>query len=130
MLGRAPTGLEARIVIGMIDVDRAHLDAVFARVAHELRRSIKTHRLRVEQRRREYVWIAALDPGRCIDEEREARRVALGKAVFAEALDLMEAALGEFALVAFGDHAVDHLALEGADGADTAERRHGAAQFV
>jgi hypothetical protein len=69
-----------------------------------------------------------LDPGRDIDQQREARGVAFGKAVFAEALDLLEAALGEIALVAARDHALDHLVAELADGADIAEGRHGAAQ--
>ena len=41
---------------------------------------------------------------------REARGVALGEAVLAEALDLLEAALGELALVAVADHAVDEVA--------------------
>ena len=56
--------------------------------------------------------------------------MAFRKAVFAETLDLLEAALREFALVAIGQHAVDHLALESADGADALEGRHGAAQLV
>ncbi len=56
--------------------------------------------------------------------------MAFRETVFAEALDLLEAALGEVALVAVGQHAVDHLALEGADGADALEGRHGAAQLV
>ena len=80
--------------------------------------------------RAEDVRIVALDPGRDIDEEREARRVALGEAVLAEALDLAEAALGELALVAVADHAGDELLAEGVDGADVAEGGHGAAQPV
>jgi hypothetical protein len=39
--------------------------------------------------------IARLEPGGGIDQQRKARRVAFGKAVFAKALDLAEAALGE-----------------------------------
>jgi hypothetical protein len=54
--------------------------------------------------------------------------VAFRKAVFAKALDLVEAALGELALVAALHHAVDHHRFELADGAAPAERRHGAAQ--
>jgi hypothetical protein len=41
--------------------------------------------------------------------ECEARRVAFGKAVFAETFDLLEAAFREFAFVTIGKHAVDHL---------------------
>ena len=39
--------------------------------------------------------MVAFEPGRGIDQQREAGRVAFGEAVFAEALDLLEAALGE-----------------------------------
>ncbi len=114
----------------MIDVRRPHLDAVLARVAHDLRRRVEAHRLRVQQRGGEGVRIAAFQPGRGIDQQREAGGVAFREAVFAEALDLVEAALGEVARVAVRQHAVDHLALETADGADALEGGHGAAQFV
>jgi hypothetical protein len=40
----------------------------------------------------------AFDPARDVDELGKAGRVAFGKAVFAKALDLVEAALGELAL--------------------------------
>ena len=60
----------------------------------------------------------------------EARGVALGKAVFAEALDLVEAALGELGRIAARRHAADHLLLEAVDGAAAAEGGHGAAQLV
>jgi hypothetical protein len=56
--------------------------------------------------------------------------VALGKAIAAKALDLIEAALGEIRLIAARDHAPDHLLLELADRADIAEGRHGAAQAI
>ena len=61
---------------------------------------------------------------------REARGMAFGKAVAAEALDLLEAAFGEVAVIAARRHAADHLLAERVDGADIAERRHGAAQAV
>ena len=79
------------------------------RVADDLGRGVEAHRLGVEERGAEDVRVVALDPGRGVDEEGEARRVALREAVFAETLDLLEAALGEGALVAAGDHALDHL---------------------
>ena len=122
--------LQRRIPIRKIDVHLAHLDAVLARVADELGGGVEAHRLGVQERGAEDVGVAALDPGGGVDEEREARRVAFRKAVFAKALDLAEAALGEAPLVAARDHALDHLRLEQADGADAAEGRHGAAQLV
>ena len=89
---RAPR-LQRAVPVAVIDVDRAHLDAVLARVAHDLRRRVEAHRLAVEQRRGEDVGVVAFEPGRDIDEQREAGGMALGKAVIAEALDLVEAAL-------------------------------------
>ena len=56
--------------------------------------------------------------------------MAFGKAVFAEPFDLAEAALGEVAGIAATRHAFDELVAEILDGADPAERRHGAAQLV
>jgi hypothetical protein len=38
--------------------------------------------------------------------------VAFGKAVFAEALDLVEAAFGEFGIIAARHHAADHQFLQ------------------
>ena len=114
-----------------VHVDRPHLDAVLARVAHQLRRRVEAHRLAVEQRREEGVGVVALDPAADVGEQREAGGVALREAVFAEALDLLEDALGELARVALLDHAADQplrgtaprppLALPG---------RHRAAQLV
>ena len=56
--------------------------------------------------------------------------MALRKAVLAEALDLVEAALGKLRVVAPFDHAPDHLALELFDRPAGAEGRHGLAQLV
>ena len=99
-------------------------------VADDLGGGVEPHRLRVEERRAEDVGVMALDPGGGVDEEGEARRMAFGKAVFAKTLDLMEAVLGELAIVAARHHAFDHLGLERTDGADPLEGRHGAAELV
>ena len=56
--------------------------------------------------------------------------MAFGKAVFAETFYLIEAPFRESWIVATLRHAVDHLSLEGADGADLLERRHRAAQAI
>src|SRR5499427_5274896 len=87
------------IPTGVVDVDRSHLDAMLLSISHDLGRCIKTHGLAVEQRRREYVRIAALHPGRDIDEKCKARSMAFRKAVFAEAFDLAEAAFGKMAWI-------------------------------
>ena len=88
------------IPVAGVHVDRAHLDAVLAGVAHQLGRRIKTHRLAVEQRRGERGRIVMLQPGRDVDQQREAGGVRFGKAVFAEAADLPKHRFGEFAATA------------------------------
>jgi hypothetical protein len=85
------------IPVRAVDIDLADLDAMFARVADQLRRRIKPHRLRIQHRRAEDVGIIGLDPGGGIDEQCEGGGMAFGKAVFAETLDLVETLLGEFA---------------------------------
>src|SRR5207247_2069843 len=113
-----------------IDVGWSHLDAVLARIAHQLRGGIEAHGLGIEQRRAKGLGEVPFHPRRDIDQDGEARGMALGEAVFAEALDLLEAALGEFALVVVADHAVDEIVLELVDGARAAEGRHGAPELV
>src|ERR1044072_1762753 len=56
--------------------------------------------------------------------------MALGKTVAAESLDLLKTAFGKRRLVAALDDLADHFLLEGADGADIAERRHRPAPAV
>ena len=98
---------------------------MLGRIAHDLGRRVKTHGLRVEQRAGEGGGEVALEPARHVDEMREARRMALGKAVFAEAADLVEATLREVAVVTACDHALDHHVLKLVHHAAAAEGRHG-----
>ena len=63
--GRPAVGaarFQRAVPIGEVDVGGARLDAVLARIAHDLRRRVKAHRLRVQQRRREGCRVVALDP--------------------------------------------------------------------
>src|SRR5262245_38971876 len=101
---------------------------MLARIAHELRGLVEAHRLAVEDGGAEDIRIMALDPGRGVDEQREARRMALGETVFAEALDLLEAAFDKRAVVAPPGHAGDELVAKEVDIAVVAEGRHRAAQ--
>src|SRR5580698_4932190 len=103
---------------------------MFARIAHELGWRVKAKRLGVQHRRDEDIGVAAFHPAGIVDEEREARRMALGKAVFAEALDLVKAAFGELTRIAVGYHAFDHLLLKRLDRSRSTKRRHRAAQLV
>ena len=110
-----------------IDVGRAYLDAVLTRIADDLRRRVKPHRLRVEQGAGEDIGVKAFDPGRDIDEQRKARGMAFRKAVSAEPLDLVEAAGREVACVAVRHHAGDEFVAEQVDLAVALEGRHRAA---
>ena len=73
---------------------------MLARIADDLGGGVEAHRLRVQQRAGERRRIAPLQPARHVDQMREARRVAFREAIFAEALDLVEAALSELRIVA------------------------------
>ena len=53
--------------------------------------------------------------------------MAFGKTVIAEALYLVETALGEIRLVPVSDHAIDQFFLESMDRSCLAESGHGAA---
>ena len=104
---------------------------MLARVAHDLGRGVKSHRLGIEQRRGEGRRMMAFDPGRDIDQQREAGGMAFGKAVFAEAFDLLEAGFGEIPVIAARRSCRStNLSSKVADGADMAEGRHGAAQSI
>ncbi len=128
--GTVTSWLERAVPGAVIDVGLARLDPMLAGAPHDLRRRVEAHGLGIEQGAGERRRVMAFEPGRDIDEMGEARGVAFGKAVLAEALDLVEAALGEIGRIAARGHAADHLVLQRADGAAAAERGHGAAQLV
>src|SRR5262249_11365097 len=122
--------LERAVPQTVVDVGRARLDAMSARASHDLRRCIKAHRLRVEQRRAKCRGVMAFDPGRDIHKVGEARGMTLGETILAEALDLVEAALGELCRITALRHMADHLLAQAVNGAAAAEGRHGTAEFV
>ncbi len=93
-------GFQRAIPPAGVDADRADLDAMLARVADELGDAVKAHRLGVEQRRAEDFRMIIFHPGRGVGDPGEARGVAFGEAVAAEALDLPEGALGEVRAIA------------------------------
>ena len=123
-------GLQCAVPVAVIDVGLARLDTMVACTAHDLRRRVKAHGLRIEQSAGEYRRVMAFEPGRDIDEMSEASGVAFGKAIFAEAFDLVEAALREIGRITARRHAADHLLLQQTDGAPAAKRGHGAAQLI
>ena len=74
--------------------------------------------------------MVAFQPGRDIDQQRESRRMAFGKAVIGKALDLGKTALGDILRLAARQHAVDEFVLMRADGAHAPERGQRPAQVV
>ncbi len=88
-----------------IHVHRPDLDAVLPGVADQLGRGVEAHRLAVQQRGGEGGRVVVLQPGRHVDQQGEAGRVRLGKAVVAEAADLREHRLGILRRKAAGPHA-------------------------
>src|SRR3546814_16557763 len=80
--------LEGAVPVAGIHVGRADLDAVLAGVADKLGRRVEAHRLAVQQRGGEDRGIVMLHPGRHVDQQGEACRMALRKPIGAEALDL------------------------------------------
>ena len=121
---------QSTIPLRMVHIRRQHPHPVFRRIAHDLRRGVKAHRLRVEQRTAKGGREMAFEPARHIDEVRKACRVAFGKAIFTKAANLVETALRELAVVAAVDHAFDHHVLQFVHHAAAAEGRHGLAQPV
>ena len=113
-----------------IHIRRQHRHPMLARIADDLRRGVEAHRLRVQQRSCEGRREVALQPARNVNQMGKARRVAFGEAVFAEPLDLVEAARGEIGIVAARDHAADHHVLQLGYHSARTERRHRFAQPV
>ena len=113
-----------------IDVHRPNLHPVRPRIAHDLGGGVEAHRLAVEQRAGEYVRITALEPGRGVHQDGEARRMALGEAVLPEPFDLPPALLGELRRAAPGRQPFEEAAAKPGQGADSPKSRHRPAQAV
>ena len=77
------------------------------RVVDERVRRIEAHRLLVQQRAQELGRVVHAQPGRLVGEQAEGGGVRLREAEAGEALDLLEDALGDRALDAAPDRALD-----------------------
>ena len=75
-------------------------------VLHQRLGRVEAHRLGVQQRRAERGRVVQLQPGRGVDQEGEADRMALGEAEGRERLDLGEDVVGDRAGDAVGGHAL------------------------
>ncbi|KOT25677.1 hypothetical protein DM52_4833 [Burkholderia mallei] len=131
-VGRRRAGLrfERRFPAALRRIDRQHRHAVALRVLHELRGRIEAHRLAVQERGEKDRRLVTLEPAARISELREARRMAFRKAILAEALDLLEDLLGEFAGIAALEHPRDDPLVILAEIALAFPRRHRPAQRI
>ena len=118
------------VVVTEVHINGADFNSMLLSIPHNLRGSIEAHRLGVEQRSREGRWMIVLDPGRHINELREGSGMTFRKAIGPKAPDLLEASLGEVALVAAANHAFDHVRLKCMNCSDVSECRHGASKLV
>src|SRR5262249_14042785 len=103
---------------------------MFARIAHELRRRVKPHRLGIKKRGKKDVRMPAFHPGRGIGNERERGGVGFRKSVRAKTFELSKGSCGKILRITARDHAGDQLLLEAADATGVFKSRHGAAQLV
>src|SRR5712675_3591758 len=71
-------------------IDGAYLDAMGARIAHQLRRRIETHRLTVDEGRAKCRRLVMFEPGRGVYQQCKASRVRFRESVFAEPQYLIE----------------------------------------
>ncbi len=95
-LARLPfDGFERAVPVTGGDIGRPYFHAVPAGVGDELRGCIETHRLAVEQRTGEDFLVVALQVRGGVGDQGETGRMRFGKAVAAEALDLVDDLLGE-----------------------------------
>ncbi len=78
------------------DVHRQDLDPMPACILDQLGGRVKAHGLAVEQAAQEGFRLVALEPAAEIGQQGKAGGMAFGETVFAETLDLVEDALGEF----------------------------------
>ncbi len=122
--------LEGTIPIAAVDINRQNRDAVRLGVADQLRRLVETHRLAVQERGRERGGVMALQPRRDVGEPGETGGVRFGKAVFAEAADLLVDLVGELGRKAARQKTVAELGLELLDLAGPFPGGHGAAQLI
>ena len=114
----------------MAHVYGQHGHAVAAGVLHQLAGGIKAQGLAVEHRGQKAGGLVVFEPATHIDQQRKAGRMALRKAVFAKAFDLLEQAVGEFLRVAIGHHGADQAIVKVLYTALALPCGHGAAQAV
>ncbi len=104
--------LERAVPVARHDVHRQHVDAVPPRILHELGRGVEAHRLAVDQRRTERRRLVVLQPGRHVDQQREATPNAIPGSRTRRSPGSARRPAGERFRVAARAHAFDQARLE------------------
>src|SRR5437868_1225041 len=99
-------------------------------IANELRRSIKTHRLAIDDRRTENIRIMAFDPSGHVHKNCKTGGVRFRKTVLAKPFNLTKASARKFFLVSTLQHATNELILESMNQSSATEGRHRTAQLI
>src|ERR1700730_4021130 len=127
----SPAGrLQRAIPARGVDADRPNIDAMVARIAHDLGRRVEAYWLRVQERRAADVGVMAFEPRRGVGDQRKRGRVTFRKSVTAKTLQLLEGLFGKLRLIAIGDHAGNQLVAEFRDTARMFEGRHAPSELV
>ena len=99
-------------------------------VLHELRRAVKAHGLAVEQGGQKAGRLVVFEPAAHVHQQGKAGGVALGKAIFAKAFNLVKDVFSKFGGVAVLEHAAHQTVIELVHAALALPGGHGAAQAV
>ena len=103
---------------------------MFAGVLHQLRRRVKAHGLRIDQRREKTCRFMALQPAADVHQLGKTGGVAFRKTVFAKAFNLLEDAFGKCRLIPALNHPADQPVVKALDTALSLPRGHRAAQII
>ena len=106
------------------------MDASSLAVVDDGRGRVETHGLCVQERADKLRRVVTEKIGSCIADKGEARRVAFGKTIFAEARDLLEHPLGELGRNAFGFHAGDESLAVAFDATRSSPSGHVATKLI
>src|SRR5690606_23914609 len=121
---------QGAVPVAVAHVYRPGFDAVAASVLQDLVGAVEAHGPAVDQGAGEGGWFVAFEPAAGVGEQGEAGGVGFGEAVVAEALDLLEDALGKFLCIAALEHALSELVPVRLQSALALPGGHGAAQLV
>ena len=121
---------QSAVPVTGIYVSRQHHDSMLPSVANKLSRSVKTHRLTIDQRSGKDSRIVAFYPRRHINQQRKTGGMRFRKPILSETADLLEDTFGEFAVVSSFDHSLHQLFMKFRDNARLPPRPHRAAKLI